>query len=303
MYLEHFGLTKRPFDLNPDPSFLYFSSQHRLAYSMLEFGLLSQPGITVISGEVGSGKTTLLRHLMDSNREDSLLVGLLADTDEDTAAELHRWVAMAFGLDHTPDKITLKKNFQDFLIRNYAQGKTTVLIIDEAQNLGLKALEQLRLLNNINTAQDELLKIILVGQPQLVDLLRNPELMQFAQRVSVEYHLDPLAVEEASKYIRHRLHQAGGENEIFDDASIYAIFFFSGGIPRLINVLCEYALVYAYSKELQKLGVQAILDVVQGRRIGGIAWIRKVSDDMEIARKIVLEKTGLDLGDLVEEQA
>ncbi len=297
MYFDHYGLTARPFDLNPDPAFLYLSSQHDVAYSMLEYGLLSQPGITVITGEVGSGKTTLLRHLLNNHDADDLMVGLLADTDEDTAEQLHEWISMSFGLDHTLDKITLKKNFQDFLVRSYAQGKACVLIVDEAQNLSLKALEQLRLLNNINTGQDELLKIILVGQPQLVEKLRDPRLMQFAQRVTVEYHLDALVVEETSKYINHRLQRAGSEREIFDKSAIYSVYFFSCGIPRLINMLCDYALVYGYAGGLETLDARAILEVVRDRRIGGSSFVSDVNEDMQIAREFVLGETGLDLID------
>ncbi len=262
---------------------------------MLEYGLLAQPGITVVTGEVGAGKTTLLRHLLNQHDEESFQVGLLADTDEDTAEELHSWIAMSFGLDHTLDKISLKKNFQDYLIQSYAKGKTTILIVDEAQNLGIKALEQLRLLNNINTGQDELLKIILVGQPELLAKLRQPELMQFAQRVTVEFHLEPLAIEEAPKYINHRLQQAGAQNPIFDNSAIYAAYYFSGGIPRLLNMLCEYALIYGYSKGLARLGVDPILEVVKGRKIGGVARVPKITDDMAVARRYILDEINVDL--------
>ncbi|MFV8816184.1 ExeA family protein [Haliea sp. E17] len=297
MYLEHYGLTTRPFDLNPDPAFLYLSSQHEIAYSMLEYGLLSQRGITVITGEVGSGKTTLLRHLLNNHDADEIQVGLLADTDEETAEQLYQWISMSFNLDHTTDKITLKKNFQNFLVQNYSKGKTCVLIVDEAQNLSLKALEKLRLLNNINTGEDELLKIILMGQPELVEKLRNPHLKQFAQRITVEYHLYPLAVEETPKYISHRLNRAGSGREVFDKSAIYSVYFFSGGIPRLINMLCDYALLYGYAKGVRTLDTKVILEVVRGRRIGGVAFIDEISEDMEIAREFVLGESGLDLLD------
>jgi len=297
MYLEHFGLKAKPFGLNPDPAYLFLSSQHSLAYHMLEYGLLSQAGITVISGEVGAGKTTLLRHLLNQHNEDDLVVGLLADTEKDTAKKLMSWIAMAFDLEHTGNKIDLKKRFQKFLIDNYAQGKTTVLIVDEAQNLGKKALEQLRLLNNINSGPDELLKIILVGQPELLDKLQSPKLMQLAQRVTVEFHLGSLKAEDALGYIRHRLKVAGAEKEIFDKAAVYGIYYLAGGVPRLINTLCDYALVYGFANGDDQIGIDAVFEVARGRKIGGVNRQKGDAEDMEIARSYVQRATGLDIAE------
>jgi general secretion pathway protein A len=299
MYLKHFGLSSKPFGLNPDPAYLYFSSQHSVAYHMLEYGLLSQAGITVVSGEVGAGKTTLLRHLLNQHDEDGLSVGLLADTEKATAKQLLSWIALAFQLEHSGSKIDLKKRFQDFLIENYAQGKTAVLIVDEAQNLGKKALEQLRLLNNINTGEDELLKIILVGQPELLDKLRSNDLKQFAQRVTSEFHLGPLRAEDALGYIQHRLSVAGAKYPIFDKPAMYSIYYLSGGVPRLINTLCDHALVWGYSQEERHIGAKGVVEVAKGRKIGGINVHRDFVDDMNIASQIVLDAAGIDLRDVV----
>ena len=295
MYLQHFGLRAKPFGLNPDPAYLFFSSQHSQAYHMLEYGLLSQAGITVISGEVGAGKTTLLRHLLNQHSEDQLVVGLLADTEKETSKKLMTWIAMAFRLDHTGDKIDLKKRFQDLLIFNYRRGKTTVLIVDEAQNLSKKALEKLRLLNNINSGQDELLKIILVGQPELLKKLQSPKLMQLAQRVTVEFHLDSLKAEDALGYISHRLKVAGAEKEIFDKAAMYGIYYLAGGVPRLINTLCDYALVYGFSTGEEHIGIKAVFEVAKGRKIGGVNRCKGTEEDLEIARSYVLRATGQDI--------
>lgn len=295
MYLEHFGFSAKPFGLSPDPAFLFLSSQHSQAYHMLEYGLLSQSGITVISGDVGAGKTTLLRHLLDQHDEENLVVGLLADTESETAENLMSWIAMAFNLDHTPNKIELKKQFQKFLIQNYAQGKVTVLIVDEAQNLGKKALEKLRLLNNINSGADELLKIILVGQPELLDKLQSPKLMQLAQRVTVEFHLGPLRAQDALGYIRHRLKVVGAERDIFDMASMYAIYYLAGGVPRLINTLCDYALLYAFSVGEDRIGMAAVREISKGRKIGGVNRHKSFDEDLDIARSFVLSSSGIDL--------
>jgi general secretion pathway protein A len=295
MYLKHFGLHSKPFGLNPDPAFLYFSSQHSIAYHMLEYGLLSQSGITVISGEVGAGKTTLLRQLLNQHNERELVVGLLADTEKDTGKNLLSWISLAFNLEHSGDKLALKKRFREFLLQNYAQRKTTVLIVDEAQNLGKKALEELRLLNNINSGEDELLKIILVGQPELLKKLQSPKLMQLAQRVTVEFHLGALRAEDALGYIRHRLNVAGADREIFDKSAMYAIYFFAGGVPRLMNTLCDYSLVHGYSSGQSTIGVNAVVDVVKGRKIGGINSQRVIDEDFDIARDYVRKTAGIDI--------
>jgi len=296
MYLKHFGLHTKPFGLNPDPAFLYFSSEHSLAYHMLEYGLLSQSGITVISGDVGSGKTTLLRHLLNQHDRAELQIGLISDTQKGSGDKLMSWVALAFNLDLSGSEIEMKKRFQDFLIACYAGGKTAVFIVDEAQNLGKKALEQLRLLNNINSGKDELLKIILVGQPELLAKLQSPELRQLAQRVTVEFHLGPLKAEAAVGYIQHRLKVAGAEREIFDKAAMYSIYYLAGGVPRLMNTLCDYALVYGFARGEEKIGINAILEVSKGQKIGGINRVREETEDLEIARRYILNTTGCDIG-------
>lgn len=295
MYLKHFGLHSKPFGLNPDPAFLYFSSQHSLAYHMLEYGLLSQSGITVISGEVGAGKTTLLRHLLDQHDDEELVVGFMADTEQGDSGKLISWILQCFDINEAGGSRSHKKRLQEFLIENYAKGKATVLIVDEAQNLGNKSLENLRLLNNINSGKDELLKIILVGQPELLDKLQSPELMQLAQRVTVEFHLDRLSAEDAAGYINHRLKVAGAEMPIFDKAATYGIYYLAGGVPRLINTLCDYALVYGFATGDKHIGIDAVIEVAKGRRIGGINRQSIETEGMAIARSYVLKTTGHDL--------
>lgn len=295
MYLDYYGLTSKPFGLNPDPAFLYLSSQHSLAYHMLEYGLLSQSGITVVTGEVGAGKTTLVRHLLDQHDDDELVVGFLADTERGSSGKLMSWILQAFNLEGSGEDLGPKKILQKFLIDNYAAGKMSVLIVDEAQNLGKKSLEKLRLLNNINSGQDELLKIILVGQPELLKKLQSPQLMQLAQRVTVEFHLDRLPLQDTCGYIRHRLEVAGAKWTIFDKSAVYGIYFLAAGVPRLINTLCDYALVYGYASGVKEIGLDAVLEVARGRRIGGINRSGTITAEMEVARAYLQRTSGVDL--------
>lgn len=295
MYERYFNLDSKPFTLTPDPRYLYFSSQHRIAYSMLEYGLLEQAGITVITGDVGAGKTTLLRHALNQYADSEITVGLITNTHEGTADELMKYVALAFDIDHAQDKVSLLKQFQKYLIEQYARGKITVLIVDEAQNLGEKGLEEIRLLNNINANEDELLKIVLIGQPELLDRLTKPELSQLAQRVSVEFHLQALSLADTVEYVRHRLQVAGADHEIFDEAAIYAIYAVTGGVPRLINTICDFALMYAFATESQNIDLQGVLAAIRGRRVGGINRMSRQTDDMRRAIDFVKTSTGVDL--------
>ncbi len=247
IYAEHFGLRDRAFSLLPDPEYLYWSTEHSRAYSMLEYGLLTNASITVITGEIGSGKTTLIRHLL-RNVPGDFVIGLISNAQGDRG-QLLQWILLALGqpVDNNSSYVQLFSQFQDFLISTYASGKRTVLIFDEAQNLSVATLEELRMLSNINADKDELLQIVLVGQPQLRDLINRPELEQFSQRVAADFHLPAMTAENVDRYITHRLHVAGATAEIFTPAARQAVFHYSRGIPRLINKLCENALVYAFS--------------------------------------------------------
>ncbi len=295
MYLPHFDLSQKPFSLIPDPDFLHFSKKHRAAYSMLEYGIYEQTGITVVTGEVGSGKTTLIRHLLNQINHNQLSVGLISNTHE-SLGDLTYWIAMAFGIEHKGrDKTTLYRDIQDYFITRYASGRNVVLIVDEAQNMNAQALEELRLFTNINTQKDNLLHIMLVGQPELSTKLQQPNLFQIAQRVSVEYHLNPLNWEETCAYIRHRLATAGGAEDIFDNNALGVIFYHTGGIPRLINTLCDYALVHAYAMDKVKVDLDIAMEVVSGRKISGINRFIKLKEEVEAVRRTLRETTGRDI--------
>ena len=269
IYNDHFGLTERPFTLLPDPDFLYWSESHTRAYTMLEYGMLTHAPITVITGEIGAGKTTLLRHLLRSLPED-ITVGLISNAQGNRGELLH-WVLMALGVPADGDAtyVQLFAKFQDFLIEEYASGRRTMLIFDEAQNLSIETLEELRMFSNINADKDELLQLVLVGQPELRDLISQPRLTQFAQRVAAEYHLPGMSPTSVGAYIDHRLKIAGASREIFTPAAAECVHLASRGIPRLVNQICDYALVYAFTDGLEKVDASVIEQVVTDRRMHG----------------------------------
>ena len=307
MYRQHFGLKAKPFSLIPDPKFLHFSDKHKVAYSLLEYGLHEQSGLTVITGEVGSGKTTLIRHLLSEIDQSELAIGLINNTHA-SLGDLTQWVALAFGISHeNKDKVTLFRDVQDYLINEWANGKRAVLIVDEAQNMDKETLEELRLYTNINADGEQFLQIVLVGQPELRDILRAPELAQMAQRVSVEYHIEPLGWQDTANYIRHRLATASNEesveaaSHIFDSVAIAVIFYFSGGVPRLINTLCDFALVHAYAMGLQTINHTIALEVVRGRTIGGVNRFTNNEEQLKLVRERVLDAVGLDLASALED--
>jgi general secretion pathway protein A len=299
MYLDHYGLRQAPFNLSPDPGYLYLSSKHQLALSLLQYGLSeASGGLTVITGAVGAGKTTLLRKLLQQINYDRLTVGMINNTmsfDE----HLIRWVVSAFNMPHdNKDSIAVFRDFQHFVINQYAKGKQTVLIIDEAQNLNEKSLEELRLLTNINAERDQLLKIVLIGQPELLDILSKPKLAQIAQRVSVEYHLEALTREETSAYVEYRMHTAGSERQVFTDTAVDAVYYLSGGVPRLINTLCDYALVFGYATDAQTIGLSAILEVIKHRRIGGVNQHAQITEEMAAVRQHLLAAEKIDIAQI-----
>ncbi|HFD80160.1 MAG TPA: DUF2075 domain-containing protein [Gammaproteobacteria bacterium] len=269
MYESFYGFREKPFALLPDSGFLYLSGKHRMALTLLEYGLMNQAGFTVISGDIGTGKTTLIRQLLNQIDPD-IRVGLISNTHQ-TFGDLMQWIALAYELPHTgKDKVQLYQEFMDFIIREYAQGRRTVLIVDEAQNLSAETLEELRMLTNVNADKDQVLQIILVGQRELRDTLRRPELVQFAQRIGVDYHLEPLDEEETRDYIRHRCKTAGGPADLFSDQACQLVYRVTGGVPRLINLLCDTALVYGYAEQRQRIDAAVINDVARDKQKGGL---------------------------------
>jgi len=264
MYESFYGFREKPFSLLPDPDFLYLSAKHSSAYSVLEYGLTGQAGFTVISGEVGSGKTTLVRRFLQQVGTDTT-VGLISNTPRDFG-NLLRWIMYAFDLNYQgKETVGLHETFTEFLIAQYAAGRRCVLIVDEAQNLDPETLEELRMLSNVNASKDLLLQVVLVGQPELAETLNRPDMSQFAQRVAISYHLKALTLQETHAYVRHRLTVAGGDADVFTEAACDALYFLSKGIPRLINGLCDIALVYGFGEEMRQIDVDTVISVIEDR--------------------------------------
>lgn len=248
MYYEYFGLKEAPFSIAPNPRYLYMSDRHREALAHLLYGIRSDGGFILLTGEVGTGKTTICRCLLEQMPEDVHIAIVL--NPKLSAVELLATVCDDLGIEyaeHSSIKIMVDK-LNEFLLGAHQEGRRTVLIIDEAQNLATDVLEQLRLLTNLETNQRKLLQIILLGQPELLDMLAQKELRQLSQRITARFHLEALSRGEVHEYIKHRLAIAGTGRDIFPGRTCNRIFNLSGGIPRVINLLCDRCLLGAYSE-------------------------------------------------------
>ena len=263
LYVEYFGFSERPFTLLPDPDFLFWSRAHRRAFSVLEYGVITRAPITVVTGEVGVGKTTLIQKLLQS-LDDDITLGLISNA-QGGRGELLQWVlnALSIEADLTGAYVSMFQQLQDFVIEEYSAGRRVVLLIDEAQNLSIEGLEELRMLTNINSNKDELLQLILVGQPELRNLVLRPELRQFAQRVTATYHIGALDRPGVGGYIQHRLTHVGGSGNEFTGEALDLISEHTRGIPRLVNKLCDFAMVYAATEERHVVDAAIIEEVLE----------------------------------------
>jgi len=269
MYEHFFGLTERPFSLLPDPDFLYLSPQHKLARAYLEYGLTQKIGFVVLTGEIGTGKTTLIKSILKAKGGKQRL-GVLYQTSFD-AGDLLELLLREFEIQgHFNTRAARLSAFNQFLLQAFSRGEHVVLIVDEAHNLGAAALEEVRLLSNIQTDKEPLLQVILVGQPNLRDRLRQPSLRQLAQRVGVHFHLQPLDEEESKEYIQYRLARAGGSG-IFTPSALDKLFQVTQGVPRRINAWCDLALVAGFAEGRQEIDQEFLETVVaaQGESLEG----------------------------------
>jgi general secretion pathway protein A len=250
VYETFFGLTGKPFQLNPDPAFYYGSRGHKRAFAYLQYGMHQGEGFIVITGEVGAGKTTLVRSLLEQIDPNRLVAAQLVTTQLD-AEDLLRAVGLAFGLPtKAMDKAQLLAELEAFLVSLVPQGKRALLIVDEAQNLSGRAIEELRMLSNFQLGNQGLLQSFLVGQPELRQLMQGPELQQLRQRVTASYHLGPMDRAETQAYVEHRLRHVGWSSfPRFEPGAFDAIYTFSAGIPRRINMLCNRVLLAAMLAE------------------------------------------------------
>jgi general secretion pathway protein A len=254
MYTSFFGLNERPFSITPDPRYLFMSERHGEALAHLIYGVTESGGFIQLTGEVGTGKTTLVRTLLLNRMPNNADVAVVLNPQQSA----HEFVQTICGELHvpTPDKNSIKAcidALNEHLLAAHADGRRTILVVDEAQNLAPDVLEQVRLLTNLETSKQKLLQIILIGQPELRELLARTDLRQLAQRITGRYHLEPLSREETARYVEHRLTVAGALVEIFDAGAKREIFRITQGIPRLVNVICDRALLGAYSHEIRQI--------------------------------------------------
>jgi type II secretory pathway predicted ATPase ExeA len=261
-YLSHFNLQEQPFRLTPDPDFLYWSKQHARAKAYMESTIWLADGFVVITGEIGSGKTTLLQSFL-SELDDDVIYAVISQTQL-TPTEFLQCVLTEFGFKpFDKRKVELLDMLNMFLIEQYSNGKKVVLVVDEAQNLTRKVLEEIRLISGIETQKEKVLRIILAGQPELRDKLDKPSLRQLMQRVRLRFHLGPLDRREMGEYIDHRLAVAGCENKnLFVKETHETIYRYSGGVPRLINTLCDTALLCAFADEKDVVGLDDVVAAI-----------------------------------------
>jgi len=270
MYERFYNLRERPFALSPDPDYLYLSRVHSEALDSIRYGIESRAGFIVITGDIGAGKTTLLQTLLRRLDERTTVARLVNTTLE--PRELLEAIMLDFGLETTgKSKPVMLRDLGQFLVKARGQGRRLLLVIDEAQNLSAPALEEVRLLSNLETEKSKLLQILLVGQPNLRDTIATPGLEQFRQRVAVSYHLSSLDAPETEAYINYRLdHAALGTPPHFPPDAAALVHRRSGGVPRIINVICDAALVFGYAEERPQIDLPLIRDVLEELESTGI---------------------------------
>jgi general secretion pathway protein A len=297
MYESFYNLRERPFNLVPDPDFLYLSPQHKLARAYLEYGLRQRVGFVVLTGEVGTGKTTLIKSLLRSRESDQRL-GVLYQTSM-AAGDLLDILLREFEVrGHYANRTAKLAAFNQFLLSAYGRSEHVVLLVDEAQNLSREALEEIRLLSNLQTEKEPLLQVILVGQPGLRDRLRHPGLRQLAQRVSVHYHLNPLNLQETKEYINFRLARAGGSG-IFNESALDKLFHYTQGVPRRVNAWCDLALVAGFAEGRPEIDGEFIDTVVaaQGGSLEGPEGMGdSVAEPVALSEPAPSESPGFDNG-------
>ena len=297
MYESFYGIKEKPFNLLPDPEYLYMSSGHENIFTHLEYAISENKGFVVITGEVGSGKTTLINYLISKSLS-GVEVGLINNTYI-APNQVIKSICREFELNtEGMDRDEMLDRFQDFLIEKYSIAKRVILIFDEAQNLSIKTLEEIRMLSNLEAEKHHLIQIILSGQPELKVKLRDFRLKQLVQRVTVYCHLSGLSRPEVEKYINYRMAVAGAkDSKIFDDGAVGMIAAYTKGIPRLINLTCDAALVYGYADNKKNIDKSIIEEVIRERTGGEIfADDTKSESDAESSATGLPEAQGISVG-------
>lgn len=287
MYESYFNLRQKPFELVPDPHFIYLSKSHKKALTYLDYGIRERAGFILLTGEVGSGKTTLIRDLLNKHYEHAVLSKIF--NTRVTSEQLLAMINDDYGLaTQGKDKVTLIRDLNMFLVEQYALGKQPILIIDEAQNLSAELLEEVRMLSNLESSDSKLLQIILVGQPELRTILSTPELRQLRQRININCHLQALNRSEVEQYISRRLEVAGNVSAVrFSQESLDAIFRASQGIPRLINIICDFSMLSAFADQTASLSIEMVQDVISDLDFDNHYWSNThVESDDKVASTV-----------------
>ena len=281
MYLEHFQLRELPFRLSPDPAFMYLSHIHSRAKAYMESTIWFTDGFVVITGEIGSGKTTLIETFLKEIEQDVVVAQI--NQTQVTPIEFLQTALAQFGFSpFRMRKAELLATLNNFLIEQYANGRKVLLIIDEAQNLSNKVLEEVRLLSGVETTKEKVLRIILAGQPDLSDKLDSDELVQLRQRVRLRFHLTALSETDTVEYVRHRLRVAGaGDREIFEPGTFPVIFRYAGGIPRLVNTLCDTALIAAFAQDRHTVSAEDVMSAVN--ELQWVEYAARTSSHLQLA--------------------
>jgi type II secretory pathway predicted ATPase ExeA len=269
MYKKFYGLTRNPFELSPDPYFLFATARHNEALASITHGVIRRKGCMVVTGEVGTGKTLLVRCLLEILRRQEIASANVFNPTL-TPLDFLRYITGDLGLQPAGDKGTLLLDLNNYLIARYRKSQTTVLIVDEAQHLAPELLEEIRLLTNLETSQQKLLQIVLVGQPELDQKLDSPQLRQIKQRIALRCQLEPLQENETKGYILRRMQRAGANSHsttIFPDETISSVHHFSRGIPRLINTICENALIASFAQKLRSVDVDTVQEIARDLRL------------------------------------
>lgn len=294
VYQQHFGFRVAPFNITPDPGFLYLTESHKEGLAQLSYGIRARKGFVVVTGEVGTGKTTLIKALLNElndSAQTALLFSLIV-----SPTDLLRYVCEEFGLVEprgpSDDVHEYLRLLNEFLLQRYKNGKNCALIIDEAQNLSNEVLETIRLLSNFETARDKLLQIVLVGQPELTFRLNSPSLRQLKQRITLRHHLRALTLIDCQGYIVNRLQLAGGGPKIFTAKAVETVYLYSGGIPRLINVLCDNALLTGYALGQKQIDAPIVREVAEDLHLVAIA------DSLAVSRPDAIRENPYSFQDL-----
>lgn len=287
MYLSHYGFKEKPFDISTDPKFLWLGEKHKEAFAVLKYGVMENKGFLLLTGDVGAGKTTLINALINSVGDD-VVYAFIPDPGLEVR-EFYRYLANAFGCDDSfKDKADFIFMFRDFLHSAYEAGKKVLLIIDEAQRLSNELLEEIRLLSNIELQDSKLLNIFFVGQAEFNTKLLDPQNRPVRQRITISNHIQPLTEKETGDYIRHRLKVAGSQKNIFSYVAIHEVYKFSAGYPRLINIVCDIALLTGYVRDKMKIGDDIVRESVESLNIEahtGHAKHDEIKDRLENALK------------------